>query len=114
MQSRCQEASFSGRSSFEPHYRSQLHRRSTLLVGARRLRANKLAKLLGVSCNGSGAHDTWKSKDTSGPVIGIDLGTSNSAVAVIRDGTPLVIPLEASRTTIPSVIWLGKVSPLIS
>ena len=47
---------------------------------------------------------------TSGTVIGIDLGTSNSAVAVIQDGSPVVIPLEPSRRTIPSILHFNKVT----
>ena len=41
-------------------------------------------------------------------VIGIDLGTTNSVVAVMEGGEPVVIPnSEGSRTT-PSVVALSK------
>jgi molecular chaperone DnaK len=39
-----------------------------------------------------------------GKAIGIDLGTSNSCVAVVIDGTPVVIPDDKGRNTTPSVI----------
>ena len=39
-----------------------------------------------------------------GKIIGIDLGTTNSAVAVMEGGSPKVIHSAEGRNTIPSVV----------
>src|ERR1700694_2402519 len=42
------------------------------------------------------------------PVVGVDLGTTNSVIAVMEGGQPVVIPnAEGSRTT-PSVVAFTK------
>src|SRR5881394_714574 len=37
-------------------------------------------------------------------VIGIDLGTTNSCVAIVEDGTPVVIPNRGGYKTTPSMV----------
>jgi molecular chaperone DnaK len=38
------------------------------------------------------------------PVIGIDLGTTNSCVAVVEQGKPLVVPMADGNVTLPSIV----------
>ena len=45
-------------------------------------------------------------------IIGIDLGTTNSEVAVVRDGRPEVIAVDGSRL-LPSVVGLGDDGTLL-
>ncbi|MEN8253469.1 MAG: molecular chaperone DnaK [Patescibacteria group bacterium] len=40
----------------------------------------------------------------SGKIIGIDLGTTNSAVAVMEGGSPKVIPTAEGKNTFPSIV----------
>ncbi len=43
-----------------------------------------------------------------GKVIGIDLGTTNSVVAVLEGGDPVVIPSAEGHRTVPSVVAVSK------
>ena len=43
-----------------------------------------------------------------GKVVGIDLGTTNSEVAVIQGGEPVVIPSAEGSTLVPSVVAVNK------
>jgi molecular chaperone DnaK len=42
------------------------------------------------------------------PVIGIDLGTTNSAVATVQGGQPIVIKSRSGQTLTPSVVAVSK------
>ncbi len=42
------------------------------------------------------------------PVIGIDLGTTNSCVSMVIDGVPKVIPNKAGYKVMPSVVAIGS------
>src|SRR6516165_1122892 len=46
-------------------------------------------------------------------IIGIDLGTTNSEVAVIRDGRPVVLPAEDGDPILPSVVGLDPQGNLL-
>ncbi len=45
---------------------------------------------------------------TKGPMIGIDLGTTNSAAAAVKDGKPFVIPSREGYNTIPSIVAINE------
>ena len=49
----------------------------------------------------------------SGAIIGIDLGTTNSCAAVVKDGKPFVIPSREGYNTIPSVVALSDKGKLM-
>ena len=49
----------------------------------------------------------------SDPVIGIDLGTSNSVVAVVQDGKVIVIPDSEGRRVHPSVVSFHSNSTIL-
>ena len=46
-------------------------------------------------------------------VIGIDLGTTNSCAAIVKDGKPYVIPSRGGHATVPSVVALNTRHKLV-
>ncbi len=49
-----------------------------------------------------------KPSDGTGPIIGIDLGTTNSACAILTNGRPRILNSKDGHNTIPSVVGLNK------
>jgi molecular chaperone DnaK len=49
-------------------------------------------------------HATGPEDQENGPIVGIDLGTTNSLVALVRNGQPEVLRNEQGQTLIPSVL----------
>ena len=43
-----------------------------------------------------------------GHVIGIDLGTTNTAVSVVVDGRPKMLEDSHGYKVVPSVVWVGE------
>ena len=48
-----------------------------------------------------------------GKVIGIDLGTTNSCVAVLEGGQPIIVANSEGGRTTPSIVGFGKVQRLV-
>ncbi len=46
-------------------------------------------------------------KKPSRHVVGIDLGTTNSCAAIVKDGKPYVIPSREGHATVPSIVALN-------
>jgi len=46
-------------------------------------------------------------------VIGIDLGTTNSCAAIVKDGKPYVIPSREGHATVPSIVALNARHKLV-
>ena len=49
----------------------------------------------------------------TGKIIGIDLGTTNSAVAVMEGGSPKIIPTAEGRNTFPSIVAFKEDEELV-
>ena len=39
---------------------------------------------------------------------GLDFGTSNSAIGVVRDGVAVLAPVEGDKTLLPSAVFFSK------
>ncbi|HEX9307636.1 MAG TPA: Hsp70 family protein, partial [Anaeromyxobacter sp.] len=46
-------------------------------------------------------------------MVGIDLGTTNSLVAILRDGRPEIVPNRSGRRMTPSVVGLDRTGKLV-
>lgn len=47
------------------------------------------------------------------PIVGIDLGTTNSLVAFVRDGVPAVLSTQEGRNLVPSMVSLVDGKPIV-
>src|SRR3990170_2571233 len=55
----------------------------------------------------------FKKGNTMNKIIGIDLGTTNSAAAVMRGGKPEIIPSSEGGRTVPSVVAQNKTGEIL-
>ncbi|MFO0600326.1 MAG: Hsp70 family protein [Myxococcaceae bacterium] len=49
----------------------------------------------------------------AGPIIGIDLGTTNSAAAIVRDGKPIMLTWKDGQSLVPSLVALTPRGQLV-
>ena len=47
------------------------------------------------------------------PIVGIDLGTTNSEVAILREGRSVVIPDAAENRILPSFVGLSPAGEIL-
>ena len=47
------------------------------------------------------------------PIVGIDLGTTNSLVAIVRDGAPRILKTREGRNLVPSIVSFETGSPVV-
>lgn len=52
-------------------------------------------------------HAESDAEDSNCIGVGIDLGTTNSAVSILKDGIPVIIEIEGNGRTMPSVVHIG-------
>ncbi|HEY0883156.1 MAG TPA: Hsp70 family protein, partial [Archangium sp.] len=51
--------------------------------------------------------------ERTGPIIGIDLGTTNSCAAIVRDGKPMLLSWKDGQTLVPSMVALTTRGQLV-
>jgi len=73
-------------------------------VASRRRRQSALSRGRSSGAASGRARDRVTTVVISNAICGIDLGTTNSAVAIIVDGQPMVIPCEDGHRTVPSIV----------
>jgi molecular chaperone DnaK len=57
--------------------------------------------------------DLAKLAQATGPIIGIDLGTTNSCVAIVSNGKPQILRSKDGYNTLPSIVALNQQNKLL-
>lgn len=62
---------------------------------------------------GMSTESTFDTREVTGPVIGIDLGTKTTVMSISRNGTTQIIPNDYGYSTTPSIVAFNQFDNLI-
>jgi len=63
--------------------------------------------------SGDSGHEPAQVAAPKGIVLGIDLGTTNTCCAIVKDGKPFIIPSRRGHQTIPSVVAIDPMGQTV-